>query len=107
MNWVYFSPNPQIGYINMEGGEISRIELNDLGSKNKLRSEAYHRMDISCSYIYRRKKAEHRFKIGVFNVYNHENIALYETENIENLGLKSFPIASLGILPSFNYSVKF
>ncbi len=107
MNWVYFSPNPQIGYINMEGGEISRIELNDLGSKNKLRSEAYHRMDISCSYIYRRKKAEHRFKIGVFNVYNHENIALYETENIENFGLKSFPIASLGILPSFNYSVKF
>lgn len=107
MNWLYFSPNPQIGYINLDGGEISRIELNERGAKNKLRSEPYHRLDISCSYVYRQKKTEHRFKIGIFNVYHRENIALYETDDSPSTGLKTYPIASLGILPSFNYSIKF
>lgn len=107
MNWVYFSPNPRIGYINMDGGEITRIELNEVGSKNKLRSEAYHRLDISLTYRYQTDRVEHRIKFGLFNVYNRENIALYEAENEGGLGIQSSAISSLGILPSLNYSIKF
>lgn len=107
VNWVYFSPNPRIGYINIDGGEITRIELNEVGSKNKLRSEAYHRLDVSLSYKHQTKRVEHRIKFGLFNVYNRENIALYEAENEPILGIQSYSIASLGILPSLNYSIKF
>ncbi|MCR9152640.1 MAG: TonB-dependent receptor [Bacteroidetes bacterium] len=105
-NWLYFSPNPRISFIALEGSEISRVELNELGRKNELRGEAYHRLDISLSYKFKIKGSRHRLKLGAYNVYNRDNVALYEVDD-ENGIFQSFPIGSLGFLPSFYYSLQF
>lgn len=106
VNWVYFSANPRISYISLDGGEITRVEINAIGAKNKLRAEAYHRMDINIGYQFSVGKTKHRFKLGAYNIYNRNNIALYEVEE-EDDEFQTLPIGSLGILPSFYYSIQF
>lgn len=105
LNWVYYSPNPRISFINMSGGEITRVELNDAGKKNELRAEAYHRMDLSISYKFQTGRVDHKLKVGVYNLYNRDNVALYETDFDEDDLRQSFPIGSLGLLPSVSYKL--
>lgn len=106
INWVYFSPTPRISFIALEGGDISRVELNSPGNKNQLRSEAYHRLDLNIAYHFQFKKTRHSLQVGAYNIYNRENVALYEVDDADGL-FQTFPIGSLGFLPSLSYSVKF
>lgn len=106
LNWVYFSPNPRISFIAIEGGDVSRVDLNPAGEKNRLRGEAYHRLDISVGYKFEIGKTRHALKVGAYNVYNRANVALYELEEDNGL-FQSYPIGSLGFLPSVGYKVRF
>ncbi len=106
LNWVYFSPNPRISFIAIEVGDVSRVDLNAPGRKNELRGEAYHRLDLSVSYRFQIKQSYHGLKIGAYNLYNRNNVALYELDD-ESGFFQTFPIGSLGFLPSVSYSLKF
>lgn len=106
LNWVYFSSAPRISFIAMEGGDVNRVDLNPPGQRNELRAEAYHRLDISLGYKFQFKATGHSLKAGAYNLYNRNNVALYEVDDEDGI-FQTFPIGSLGILPSLSYSVKF
>lgn len=105
-NFMYFSPNPRISFLSPEAGEIIRVELNPIGQKNSLRSEPYHRLDLSIAYNFQFQSSKHRIKLGAYNVYNRENVAFFEAENQGGI-LRTSPIGSLGFLPSLQYSLTF
>jgi len=91
----------------MEAGDVSRVELNAPGRKNELRSEAYHRLDFNVTYKFQWRNTYHHLKLGAYNVYNRNNIALYELNEEPVNVFQSFPIGSLGFLPSISYSLRF
>lgn len=80
---------------------------------NSFRMPAYHRLDLSLTYNFRKsKKYESSLNFSVFNVYNRANpyfIYFEVTGNIRdyNLQIKPHQVTLFPILPSLTYSIKF
>jgi outer membrane receptor protein involved in Fe transport len=109
LNWVYLSASPRVSILPLEDGEGNvKIELNPPGEKNELRSEPYHRMDLSMGYQFKTSSTHHQFKLGLNNVYNNQNVAHFESNiNDDDIITSTNPIHALGVLPSISYSIKF
>lgn len=110
INWVFLSPNPQVSILALEDGEnVNRVALNSIGDRNELRSKPYHRLDFSVAYQLSTTKLDHRFKLGIYNLYNRSNVAYYQSDfnDDENRVESTNPISSIRLIPSFSYSLRF
>lgn len=86
------------------GGKLVPIQ----GSKNGLRLEPYHRLDLSATYSFPLFSDElnAEFNIDIYNVYNHRNV-WFRRINTESEPPISEDVRLLPILPTFGIQVKF
>ncbi len=78
------------------------------GSKNGLRLEPYHRLDLSATYSFAffSDKRNAEFNLDIYNVYNHRNV-WFRQVNTNTDPATSENVRLLPILPTFGISVKF
>jgi len=96
-------PNGQYSY---EGLSIATYS-----NRNEDRLPAYHRLDISATYIPNRKP-DNRWKgewiFGIYNLYNRKNAASISFNQNNQTGLnEATRISIFGIIPSITYNFKF
>jgi hypothetical protein len=86
------------------GGKLIPIS----GSKNGLRLEPYHRLDLSATYSFGlfSDKRNAQFDIDIYNVYNHRNV-WFRRIDTGNQPATSEDVRLLPILPTFGLTVKF
>lgn len=87
------------------------------GDKNSYRMAAYHRLDLSISFIKKKKWGERRWIISVYNAYNRRNPFFIDIEttinHVEGNSAGEYLKASLyqynlfPIIPSVSYNIKF
>jgi hypothetical protein len=82
------------------------------GSRNSLRAEAYHRLDLSWQIRRQRPTFERTWAIGVYNVYNRRNPFYYSLEGTSQgpeLPSKTvlYRYSLFSVLPSVSYSILF
>jgi outer membrane cobalamin receptor len=114
---IYEMPNP----ITPTRPETSNLPFNyqeyyDFSKRGNYRMNAYHRLDLSISFIKKRKRTERRWVIGIFNAYNrknpfymdvreqhhYDNNTHKESRKYEYVQYSLFPI-----IPSISYQLKF
>jgi hypothetical protein len=86
------------------------ITFVDLYDKiNDYRLPAYHRMDISCTYIQKKsERFESSWNFSVYNVYNRANpYFIYFAPNLETRTVKAYMVYLFPILPSVAWNFKF
>lgn len=86
------------------GGKLIPIS----GTKNGLRLEPYHRLDLSATYSFGffsdTKNAQ--FDIDIYNVYNHQNV-WFRRIDTNNQPATSEDVRLLPILPTFGLTIRF
>ncbi|MCK0192086.1 TonB-dependent receptor [Arenibacter sp. F20364] len=96
-------PNGQYTY---EG-----LSIASYSDRNSDRLPAYHRLDLSATYVPNRKpdnKWKGEWVFGLYNVYNHKNAASISFgQNVETGANEATRTAIFGIVPSVTYNFKF
>ena len=83
------SPNP-VWFPN--GATVYDVTFTD---KNSDRLPAYHRLDLTAQYDFRLNRAKSSIGVSVYNVYNRENVAGFQTQTVGNL-LKTDTVYFMG-----------
>lgn len=92
----------------IDGGLIS-----EYGKRNSYRLPAYHRLDLSLTYIGKKTdRWESSWNFSIYNVYNHKNpyfIYIYHTGNVQEGTYKTVAkqISLIPILPAVTWNFKF
>ncbi len=111
-NFIFQSASPftlattQYERISLEGD--GTLVNENIESRNNIRLQAVHRLDISASLIKVRKGGTVRtWNFSLYNAYNRKNLFYFETNGrtTDKLNLTGYSI--LPILPSISYSLKF
>ncbi len=85
----------------------------EYGKRNDFRMAAYHRLDISATYLRKKtKKFESSYTFSIFNVYNRANpyFIYFDSEGSATSGtfsLQARQVSLFPILPSVTYNFKF
>ncbi len=108
LNWAYNTPSPKVYLEYLDASSPFIKHMPDIAErKNGQRATSYHRLDVSLSYRIKTTKAEHRIKLGCYNVYNQKNIAYYKITRNEQGVISYTPIHSISLIPSLFYSISF
>lgn len=93
----------------MVDGEL----INEYGKRNSYRMPAYHRLDLSLTYIAKkRERWESSWNFSIYNVYNHKNpyfLYVYHTGNVKDGTYKTVAkqLSIIPILPAVTWNFKF
>jgi outer membrane receptor protein involved in Fe transport len=82
----------------------------EYGDRNGYRMAAYHRLDLSISFVKQRRWGERRWTWSIYNVYNRKNpyfIDVEERWHQKGITYKFVQYSLFPIIPSFSYSFKF
>ncbi len=101
--WSYASANPRQELVSVERGLGLTTILPPPGTKNSVRSEPNHRLDLTLTMFVNQKNFLHRFQVSLYNVYNRSNIA-YFLQAPGGIGAME-RVASLGFTPGFSYTL--
>lgn len=91
-------------YIGRLPGWDKEIIMDYYSGLNNLRLKDYMRLDLGCYAKFKRPKAVHNVKVGIYNVMNRHNCfsLYYDNEDREWKQVYIFPI-----MPSLNWTVEF
>jgi outer membrane cobalamin receptor len=95
-----------------EGWSQNTNMVYEYGERNGYRMRAYHRLDLSISFIKEKKWGERRWVISVFNAYNRKNPFFMDVREqyIESGNAKQYKFIQQSlfpIIPSISYNFKF
>jgi hypothetical protein len=95
--------------IDPNTGEPKFIFIDRYGDVNAYRMPAYHRADISFTYMaLRSKKFESSWNFSIYNLYNRANpYFIYFFPDIESQTVKAYMVYLFPILPSVQWNFKF
>ena len=89
----------------------STLQIDYYEHRNNYRMPAYHRMDISINFQKQKKHYFRTFSLGVYNVYNKQNVFYYYYDkqfvNSKGVIITLKQITLFSIIPFINYSIKF
>ncbi|MDD2346306.1 MAG: hypothetical protein PHY85_09195, partial [Bacteroidales bacterium] len=119
--WVYGTGNavtlPKASYIPMPYNEDGNMlngfwgSVSDYGDKNSFRMSAYHRLDLGIQIHKKKKKTEHTYEFGVYNLYNRQNPFFYYLTTVDSGNNKSKSVMKqvsiFPLIPSLSWSIKF
>jgi outer membrane receptor for ferrienterochelin and colicin len=81
--------------------------LEDFGSRNNYRMSPFHKLDLSASFIKKKKTTERSWVISIYNAYNRLN-AFYIGLDTDSKGDRHlYKYGLFPILPSIAYNIKF
>ena len=107
-SYNYASGNPLLGIVNSTfSNSLMSYDLNDVGSKNQLRSSAYQRVDVNFSYSKSTERFRHKISIGAYNLTSQKNVSFNNVafDSSGSIGLS--PVHGLPIIPSLSYSLSY
>jgi hypothetical protein len=111
---IYEMPNPVNPVKSAMSSFVEYREYYDFSKRGNYRMGAYHRLDLSVSFIKQRKKTERRWVIGVFNAYNRKNPFYMDVRaeykpgyNSESRKYEYVQYSLFPIIPSVSYQLKF
>ncbi len=82
-------------------------DINNITSRNNLRIEPYHRLDIGVNFIKNKTNGRVRtWNVSIYNVYNRQNPFYYYQKTIGGQAAL-MKLSLLPVLPSISYSLKF
>jgi hypothetical protein len=89
--------------------EPTFIFIDKYNKVNSFRLPAYHRMDLSATYIVKQtNKFESSWNFSIYNVYNRANpYFIYFLPDIENNQVKAYMVYLFPIVPSVQWNFKF
>lgn len=107
--------NSQIPIIFMYNQGYERDERNIYptyiyNGKNNYKTNDYHRLDISATFLKEKKRGTRTFSISIYNVYNHLNpyYIYYKYDNLYgNKQLNLYQYSMFPFMPSISYGFKF
>lgn len=90
-------------------GEPKFVIVDKYGAVNSFRMPAYHRADISFTYMVKQtKKFESSWNFSIYNIYNRANpYFIYFFPDTETQTVKAFMVYLFPILPSVQWNFKF
>jgi hypothetical protein len=90
-------------------GEPTFVFIDKYNKVNSFRLPAYHRMDLSATYIVKQtKKFESSWNFSIYNVYNRANpYFIYFLPDIQNNQVKAYMVYLFPIVPSVQWNFKF
>jgi hypothetical protein len=94
-----------IGSYQERDGDLTTRRL-IYGQRNRFRYPAYHRLDLSMTKYFKWLGMEWQFDIQTVNVYNRENVFLYEWDFDENPAEQTV-IPMLPLIPTIGISTNF
>jgi len=111
LTWLFASGRPYTApdgayTVNLLNG--TQQVFIDFGSKNSSRLPAYHRMDISVNYHFRKQLTSHEWGnigLSVFNIYNRRNIWYKEYQIIDGNIIETDKLF-LGFTPNITLTLK-
>jgi hypothetical protein len=108
--WVYGAGTP----VTLPVAQYYDLEKETVllyGPKNSVRGAAYHRLDVSLTYLLKPKWGESEWNFSIINLYNRKNPYFYFADydiGFNGTGKMTFYQQSLfPLLPSVSYSFKF
>lgn len=120
MSWVFQTGNP----ITVANGVVSgnsTMELPEISNNvntnsqpalfyysgiNNFRMPNYHRLDFSISYSFKKQASGSDIELGIYNVYNRENVFFYQiTSTYDDTSVDQVTI--LPFMPFINYTFSF
>ena len=91
--------------------EYEGMSIASYSDRNSDRLSAYHRLDISATYIPKKnlnRKWQSEWVFGIYNVYNHKNAASMSFAQNQESGInEATRTAIFGMVPSVTYNFKF
>jgi hypothetical protein len=107
----YAPTSSLLGFWDLNEGPNLNVII-DYGDRNGFRMPAYHRLDVNCTYTWKRKWGEWTLNAGIFNAYNRRNpYFLFLRADYSNdpstPEIKARKMSLLPILPSINLGCKF
>ena len=101
-NLLYSDVPPQFPFI---------LDVSNFGKKNDIRLPPYHRLDLEVKFTLDKKRFQHQFTAGAYNVYNRYNPLYYTlTERVDDQTGKTVPkyiqVALFPVLPSVRYCLR-
>lgn len=113
--WVFQSAAPFTIPAGQYEGVISYDEYGNpenvvpnITARNNMRLASYHRLDMSVSFIKKKKSGRVRtWNLSVYNVYNRRNPFMYYTQLDNNNTMQLTQLTLLPVMPSISYNLKF
>lgn len=110
MNWVYATGSPVT--FPTGGAWYQGVRLPIYSDRNSYRLPDYHRLDMSVTYNFKRKKEQrwyHEINASVYNVYGRKNtwVINFVPEEDNPSQLYAEKTYLFGIIPSLTYNFKF
>ncbi|MCB9283991.1 MAG: TonB-dependent receptor [Lewinellaceae bacterium] len=101
-NLLYSDVPPQFPFI---------LDVSNFGKKNDVRLPSYHRLDLEVKFTLDKKRFQHQFTLGAYNVYNRYNPLYYTlSERVDGdtgeIGPKYIKVALMPALPSVRYCLR-
>ncbi|GAB3913219.1 TonB-dependent receptor [Larkinella knui] len=86
--------------------------VQEYGSRNGFRADAYHRLDVGCRFYKQRKHRTRTWEIGIYNLYNRRNPFYYSLEGKDQGAGKHsksvlYKYSLFPTVPSVSYTVSF
>ncbi|MCO5233517.1 MAG: TonB-dependent receptor [Chitinophagales bacterium] len=111
--WVYATGNAFT--LPIEKYIVDFMLITGYGDRNAYRIPAFHRMDLSLTYVPNKnpnKRFKSEYNFSIYNVYNRKNtyFIYYKTEGnllLGNLTTKAVSVSLFPIIPSFTWNFKF
>jgi hypothetical protein len=91
-------------YEERDGGLVRRRLI--YGNRNRFRYPDYHRLDVSFTKKFKWLGLKWQFESQIINLYNRENVFLYEWDFNENPAKRTV-IPMLPLIPTFGFSADF
>ena len=91
--------------------EYNGINIPNYEARNSSRLPAYHRLDVSATYVPKpnsKKRWKGEWVFGIYNIYNQKNAASISfRENLDTGNNEALRLAIFGAIPSVSYNFKF
>ena len=98
-----YAPNELINTYSNEPFENFR----NYGSRNGFRMPSYHRLDLSISFMKKKKRYERTWTYGLYNAYNNRNPFYLDFETNRKGEKKLYQYSLFPIIPAVAWSIKF
>jgi hypothetical protein len=110
--WVYGTGNAltiakyQYNLIDNTNGNYGFNQTHIYNGRNSYRAPAFHKLDLSVSFVKKKKKGIRTLNISIYNAYNRKNpfFLYYKKKDDE---MKLYQLSLFPFMPSISYNYKF
>ncbi|MEM7103441.1 MAG: TonB-dependent receptor [Bacteroidota bacterium] len=108
-DWVTIPEEHFLSLENVESGTFSSTQepINNIAFRNNFQLPPYHRLDLSASFLKKKKRGLRTWKIGIYNAYSRNNVYTFYAETSISGGRFASQSLLGFFLPYFNYRFNF